>query len=141
MALDPKKSFNTEMSDMSSLSHHSSEQSMIEEDPTPKVFYRTVQMQNYKDFSEHYNPKVITKNQIEEFKHHIKTSILENIIAGLETLKEGEPQKTLYDHQLGYGEAPLNTHEGIQSVEEKKSKATISQYLWRHVKEFLAFNR
>ena len=76
MAMDPKKSFNTEMSDMSSFSEHSSEQSIFYEDPTPKVFFRTAQMQNFKDYSEEYNPKVVTKNQIEEFKHHIKTSIL-----------------------------------------------------------------
>jgi hypothetical protein len=141
MAMDPKKSFNTEMSDMSSFSEHSSEQSIFYEDPTPKVFFRTAQMQNFKDYSEEYNPKVVTKNQIEEFKHHIKTSILENIIAGLGTLKEDENPKTLYDHKLGYGEAPINTHEGIQTVEETKAKATNFQYIWRHLKEFFAFNR
>lgn len=112
MALNQRNSFNTEMSDMSSFSKDSSNQS-LDDDPTPKVYFRTANMENFKDFSEEYNPKVVTKSQLEEFRTHVNSSILENIIAGLENLKADEKPKHMYDHKLGFGEAPANTHEGL----------------------------
>ena len=71
----------------------------------------------------------------------IKNNILDAISKGIQSIAEKPKSKNLYDRQLGFGEAPLNTHLGLETQQEKKAKVSGMNYIVKHIVEFFAFNR
>ncbi|CDW74551.1 phosphatidylinositol-4-phosphate 5-kinase [Stylonychia lemnae] len=127
----------TEMSDYSSLSDISFSSTAP---PQFNTQYRQVPQEEFNQYAD-INPKIVTKEQIENFRIIIRENILESIVCGFQAIQDRPKPKYLYDKQLGYGEAPIDTHMGLETQMEKKEKVTGIRYIIKHIKEFFAFNR
>eukprot|EP00347_Sterkiella_histriomuscorum_P012367 403368858 len=132
-----KNESGTELSDYSSMS----DISMVDmPQGGQNVTYRQFMKERFNQFTD-IDSNIVTKDQLESFRMIIKENILESIIRGFQSLQSKQKSKNLYDKELGYGEAPIDTHLGLETQLQKKEKISGTNYIVKHIKEFLAFNR
>jgi hypothetical protein len=61
------------------------------------------------------NPRIVTKDQVEKFKSLVKNNILDNVIQAFQSIETRPQYRNLYDRDLGFGQAPPDTHLGLES--------------------------
>lgn len=105
-----------------------------------RTLYRQFAREKFNQYTD-IESAIVSKDQLENFRLIIKNNILETLVKGFQSLQEKPKSKNLYDKELGFGEAPLNTHLGLETQQEKKAKVTGLNYIIKHIKEFFAFNR